>query len=369
VSYLIHIKVTRTFLIRTVCCLAALINGYGCSTDFDVIDNWRETTVVYGLLDQSQSVQYVKVTKAFLGEGDALMMAQNFDSLYYDTNDIVVTLTEVETGVTWTLDPDMSIPLEPGTFATQQVIYKVAMTPDEDYRYQLKVKNVRSGTETVATTRIVKRFSVTNPGSNSYQVDFHPTLVNPTYKVKWNAAVNGKRFNLILRTHFHRKNELTQVIDTFHVDYNFGEFKTTKLDGTELMEASMQKNDYYSFLANNIDADLTYEYHPKYVEFLFAVAGDELNTYMEVSAPSTGIVQEKPSYTNLANGIGIFSSRLNQNATSSAGFGNPPLNPYAPYGFLMSKATLDSLCAGQFTKNHNFCDPAAFVPTDPCFCD
>ena len=102
---------------------------------------------------------------------------------------------------------------------------------------------------------------------------------------------------------------------------------------------------------------------------MFAVAGDDLNTYMEVSAPSTGIVQEKPSFTNITNGIGIFSARYNQNAQSSAGFGTPPPNPYAPYGFKMNKATLDSLCMGQFTKTLNFCDPAVFNPADPCFCD
>ena len=46
------------------------------------------------------------------------------------------------------------------------------------------------------------------------------------------------------------------------------------------------------------------------VEFLFSVAGDELNTYMEVNEPSSGIVQDKPDYTNIENGIGLFSCRF-----------------------------------------------------------
>lgn len=337
-----------------------------------MIDDWKETTVVYGLLDQSQDTQYVKVTKAFLGEGDALMMAQNFDSLYYDTSDIVVTLKEIETGTTWTLQPDMSISMEPGTFATQQVIYKAAMTPNEDRRYQLKVKNLRSGTETIGETRIVKNFTVTNPGSNSYQVDFRPTLVSSTntYKIKWNAAVNGRRYNVFIRMHYNEKNVLTGVVDTTkYVDMNFPDMQSSKLDGTELMEVGFEKENFYSNIASKLIADPVYERHPKYVEFKFAVAADDLNTYMQVSAPSTGIVQEKPSYSNIVNGIGLFSSRLNQNAAASGGFGSPPPNPYAPYGFKMSEATLDSLCAGQYTKNLNFCDPLVFNPADPCFCD
>lgn len=360
----------RKFSFWAACCIAAL--SYSCSTDLDVIDDWKETTIVYGLLDQSQSVQYVKVMKAFLGEGDALMMAQNFDSLYYDTNDVVVTIREIETGTIWTLDPDVSISMEPGTFATQQVIYKVAMTPDPDYRYQLKVKNLRSGTETIGETKIVKDFSVTTPASNSYQVDLHPTLTatTNTYKIKWNAAVNGRRYNVILRMHYDEENVLTGEVDTTkYVDMNFGDLKSAKLDGTELMEVGFEKENFYSNIQSKLNADPAYERHPKYVEFKFAVAADDLNTYMEVSAPSTGIVQEKPSFTNIINGIGLFSARYNKNATSSGGFGAPPPNPYSPYGFKMNKATLDSLCIGQYTKNLNFCDPLEFNPADPCYCD
>jgi len=54
-----------------------------CKTDFDIIAPYKETTVVYGLLDPDTSVQYIKINKAFLGEGDALVMAQQMDSTNY----------------------------------------------------------------------------------------------------------------------------------------------------------------------------------------------------------------------------------------------------------------------------------------------
>ncbi len=47
-----------------------------CSTKLDVTGNYKETMVVYGLLDQSQPKQYIKVNKAFLGEGNAFSYAQ-----------------------------------------------------------------------------------------------------------------------------------------------------------------------------------------------------------------------------------------------------------------------------------------------------
>ena len=56
---------------------------YACKTDFDVIAPYREVMVIDGLLDATDSVQTVSVTKAFLGEGNALVMAQQSDSLNY----------------------------------------------------------------------------------------------------------------------------------------------------------------------------------------------------------------------------------------------------------------------------------------------
>ena len=36
-----------------------------CETDFDVNAEWEETTVVFGLLDDSKDIQYIKINKAF----------------------------------------------------------------------------------------------------------------------------------------------------------------------------------------------------------------------------------------------------------------------------------------------------------------
>ena len=45
------------------------------------------------------------------------------------------------------------------------------------------------------------------------------------------------------------------------------------------------------------------------ISLRFNIAGTELSTYMSVTEPSSSINQEKPNYTNISNGIGIFSSR------------------------------------------------------------
>jgi len=40
------------------------------------------------------------------------------------------------------------------------------------------------------------------------------------------------------------------------------------------------------------------------------VGSEDLETYINVNKPITGIVQERPQFTNINNGIGLFSSRF-----------------------------------------------------------
>lgn len=78
---------------------------------------------------------------------------------------------------------------------------------------------------------------------------------------------------------------------------------------------------------------------PNYsVKYYFIVAGDDLNTYIEVSQPSNSIIQEKPSFTNIENGIGLFSSRFVQVVDS--------IN--------LSQRTIDELRSNPLTKDLGF---------------
>ena len=59
-----------------------------CETEFDVHAAWEEITVVYGLLDQSNDRQYIKINKAYLGAGDALQIANIADRLGVDIENV-----------------------------------------------------------------------------------------------------------------------------------------------------------------------------------------------------------------------------------------------------------------------------------------
>src|SRR6187200_3718731 len=86
---------------------------FSCSTDFDTIADYKEITVVYGLLNPYDSNEVlIRVNKAYLGEGNALIMAQQQDSINY-AHALDVTLEKITNGVvtaTYTLHPYTGIP-------------------------------------------------------------------------------------------------------------------------------------------------------------------------------------------------------------------------------------------------------------------
>ena len=66
---------------------AFLLFGFllpSCSTDFDLTSDWKDVTIVYGLLDKDVNYNYIRIEKAFLDQTtNALTIAQIPDSIYY----------------------------------------------------------------------------------------------------------------------------------------------------------------------------------------------------------------------------------------------------------------------------------------------
>src|SRR5436190_7147236 len=146
----------------------------GCKTDFETNAPWKETMVVYGFLNPNDAVQYIRISKAYLGEGNALMMATEPDSIYYsDILDVKIecflngnllqthTLARIDT-----IPKDIN-----GTFASPyMVLYADTNKLDttiNDKIYKLTVANRVSGVVVTAMTKMIENFGITLPSFNS----------------------------------------------------------------------------------------------------------------------------------------------------------------------------------------------------------
>ncbi len=300
----------------------------GCETDFDVTAKWKDITVVYGLISQNDTIHYIKINKAFLGEGNAYTYAQIADSSSYGDNLSVIIIEKAKNGNTRTFNCDTTSVYnkESGIFyAPEQLVYKAAFKIPSDinaqeYTYSLEVTNKITGKTITSQTPLVKDFAIETPRPGLQQIDF---ISENNQRIKWNSAKDGRRYNISIRFWF---DEVVNLHDTTqrYVDWDFSSVKSGSVLGGEPLELLYAPLNFYTICCNlipytdNRENSVTSRLADR-AEFRFAVAGDELNTYMEVNEPSTGIVQEKPEYTNIQNGIGLFSCRYTKTASIPIG--------------------------------------------------
>jgi len=300
----------------------------GCETDFDTTAPWKDITVVYGLISQNDTTHYIKVNKAFLGEDNALTYAVIADSSSYGS-DIEVTLTEKgDNGSirTFICDTTTIYNKEAGVFYyPEQVVYKTdfivpANLGTQNYIYSIEVRNKKTGKIITAQTPLVKDFAIESPRPGQQLIDF---ISENNQKIKWISAKDGKRYNVAIRFWFE---EVFNLYDTTsrYIDWDLSSLKSGSLSGGESLEILYPPLSFYTIChslipyTDNRENEVTSRLVDK-VDFRFMVAGDELNTYMEVNEPSGGIVQEKPDYTNITNGIGLFSCRFTKVASIPVG--------------------------------------------------
>jgi hypothetical protein len=145
-------------LSATLFILASLFNS--CSEDFDVVAPYKEVIVINGLLNASDTIQYIRVGKAFLGEGNAFVMAQQPDSVYY--GDILEVNLERLTPQnqmveTIPLSRTTAVDKEPGLFVyPYQVLYTTnRLLLQDGSKYRIRVRNTQTGVTASSTTRIV----------------------------------------------------------------------------------------------------------------------------------------------------------------------------------------------------------------------
>ena len=320
---------------------ALLLLFSACKTDFEINAKWKDIPVVFGLLNQKDTTHYIIISKAFLGDNNALLTAQNPDSCYYNVNNLNVRIEEWKNNSqtnNWILDTTTIYNKEQGTFSyPKQVIYKFEEPNlDINAEYRLFITNKITGKIISSKTNLIHNFSIIKPVSSA-SLNF--TSINPI-PIRWNTASNGKLYQVVMRFSYKETNTITNQSTIKSIDWSLGSYKSQSIDGNESLETNYNGTSFYSFLHDNIDVspNLIRSIAGMYpVELIFSVATDDFNKYMEVNSPSTGVLQYKPEFTNINNGIGLFSSRFQV------------INKH-----YMNSISIDSLFNGSFTKDLNF---------------
>lgn len=306
--------------------LCAILSA--CSTDLDINAPYKNVTVVEGLLNMRDSIHYIKINKGFLGEGDALVYAQIQDSNEWNGNAIeyarvVRRLNGQEVGTFALLDTVVEN-REPGTFyaPTQRIYYfmdsyretrmiggvptTLYLDGNSEYHVELKIK----GEEIVGNTTIVNDFSFQQADQSADQVinllsgsDFG------TFELNWTTGRNGKRYVADYRVNYR---EVRNGIpgDLRSITRRIGTVVKSGFGTSEPMAVTIDGRQFYEDLAASIPNDSQVQQRIFLgVDFVVSVANDEFHTFLTLTEPISGIIEDRPSYSNITNGYGILGSR------------------------------------------------------------
>ena len=284
-----------------------------CETDFDVNAEWQDVTVVFGLLDPNNEHQLIKINKAFLGPGDALQMASVADSTNYDPSEIIVKVHRVkqqpfggyDTLASVTLN-DTLIEKDEGLFSTEENIIYTFKKPSSFYNtnslYLLDILNENTQERITSETEIINTFSFESLNPNFewglYNGELPDSLKFRTKNIEWQKSSNGLIYQLDIVINFLENNDTVNLVWSQPlVEYASGN-----------MSLQIKGEQFFQFLVNNLDNNTVKQFLN--LDLVMTIGTVELKTYIDVNKPFSGIVQERPTYKNINNGIGLFSSRF-----------------------------------------------------------
>lgn len=309
----------RALILGIFSCLVLLTS---CENEVDVNAEWKDVPVVFGLLDPDSLTQYIRVSRVFLGEGDALQYAQIPDSLYYNPEDIEVKVTETINGNitrTWILDDTTGIAKDTnGIFAApEQVVYYFKVNPSQKLNingeYSLTITNAKTGNVLKGQTLIVQKVSMQTPSNFAQQVNIIP---RQTSYVKWLSSVNGKIYEVILNFIYREQIPGSTELIRKVVPVNFGRIYSADDQGGEELSREIDPLSFYQILVASIPASTTENPRIRYadsLEYIINVGDEDLFTYINVNQPSNTVAQERPQFNNVENGLGLFASRTTFN--------------------------------------------------------
>lgn len=318
----------RTILRQSALALVMMFGAMSlpsCANEVDVIGEWKEIPIVYGILRTQDTATYIRIEKAYLPPStDARQVAQNPDSLYFADGDIEVKLYQNGTEFATLQRVDGNLEgyvRDSGVFAqSPNILYKTRRPLTNNATYRLEIRSNRTGETYNATTETI---------NNSNVLITTPTAARP---VRWSFfdanthVLNGVKFDW-------REPDNADIYDLV-IDFKYSEFEVDDFDqeiaGTRVdkvlrwkpitsyipdgvVQREISGESFYRFIARSlapVDGTRLRRCATNMDVFL-TMGGEDLALYIKARGANSGVVGglfPVEPYSNIENGYGIFSS-------------------------------------------------------------
>ena len=276
--------------------------GISCKNEIDINAPWRETPVVFGLLDANNQVQYIRIQKTYQNSVNQTTQqgAGYSDSLYFDSLYVTVTSNFNETFVFQKTDTTKN----PGFFANDKAfLYRANFKPVNGRIYTLTIYSPSTGKKYTSTTRIIGTAETTQTGSPPlFKVRNYPE----TRTLRFIPGKDAFIYDVMIRLNYTEFNIFGDSLQQF-IDYPVR--SDLLIVNSALRTENFSTSRFLSYIADNIPRKPGIERKFRHVNYVFAGGSQDLKLFIDISRPINSFVQVKPEFSNIEGALGIFSSR------------------------------------------------------------
>ena len=308
-----------------------------CETDFQINAENQEVPIVYCVLNNNSDIQYLKLNKTYLTDRAAFSNPPNQDSVYFDGNIEVVLEAWEGSKVSdiYIFEPSNEIPKDTGFFPNDNnLIYKVKaeIRPKTKYSISIYLENkekiVYAECESLGHLRVIDPLNVPER-----KISLN---IGQNYQCRWKPVDNAGVYQVVINFYYMEY----EGQDSVQRKVVWPQAFTSPLTNAESLSKEISGSRFFHIMDDHIPFKEGVIRKAQGMDFVILSGGLEIKFYIESTAPSDGALMEKPVYTNITNGLGVFSTM------STAEI------PMIPLG----SVTIDSLAYGQLTKQLGFLD-------------
>ncbi len=340
-------------LIKIFCHILLILSlVYSCKSDFYPNITSAPTPLVYGIISPQDSLYNIRLTKTFIGAGNAYDFSLIPDSIYYrnaqvflETRNMEGSLIERVQLTEQTIEDRL-----PGIFATspnrifQTDASKIHLRPEyfsstvQPYDLNLHLEVIIPGNnDTVRSVTHLRTVpKLTEPRYTFMKVYFYG---EQPFWMEWIDSNSESMFQILVKMHYtdflyDEEREMIAEWVLTGIEANMTSFPG---GDHKVYSYYFRPENFYSQVRSAIKTDAEVEARVcKKLDFIVLSSNREMEYYQSVFEISDDY--HGTSYTNIKNGFGLFTTY------SSTGI----------YGLTLGQIELDSLATGKYTRHLKF---------------
>ncbi|MFD1550962.1 hypothetical protein DNU06_04825 [Putridiphycobacter roseus] len=331
-----------------------MVAASSCDNKLSLNADYTTTPIIFGLLDPNDTIHYIKITKTFLGDGNNYDFAKVPDSSYFKQVDakIIELNNGVKTGREWSLYDTTILNKEEGVFyyPSQKVYIFHEANLVEDYDYKLEAIFNEGAYSADATTSLVDGFEYNSNFLNQSKITFaNGSGSYSNLFIRYSEAYNATGYQTRLYINYREfysdnTSAVKQLVWSATSNNGKSESDVNPASPDASAQVSFSGEGFYQFMAASIQENENVTSRQMIdIGVVTEVGHVDLMKYISVGEPNSSLSQTTSLFTNINNGLGLFSSRVLESRT------NMPLLP----------GSIEELCTGTYTNQLKFCS------TDP----